>query len=117
MNDSPDEEVGEGAAMAGAGQDAEPPAAQEDPMSTALAVVTEQGSNIMALVARGRALAEQYRNVAFDVTTTKGMDEAKKARLALREEVRYPPAKTQGRALQDSGHDAAPGQRQRRRVD
>lgn len=90
MNDSPDEEVGEGAAMAGAGQDAEPPAAQEDPMSTALAVVTEQGSNIMALVARGRALAEQYRNVAFDVTTTKGMDEAKKARLALREEVRYP---------------------------
>ncbi len=90
MNDSPDEEVGEGAAMAGAGQDAEPPAVQEDPMSTALAVVTEQGSNIMALVARGRALAEQYRNVAFDVTTTKGMDEAKKARLALREEVRYP---------------------------
>jgi len=90
VNDSPDEEVGEGAAMAGAGQDAEPPAAQEDPMSTALAVVTEQGSNIMALVARGRALAEQYRNVAFDVTTTKGMDEAKKARLALREEVRYP---------------------------
>lgn len=76
--------------MAGAGQDAEPPAVQEDPMSTALAVVTEQGSNIMALVARGRALAEQYRNVAFDVTTTKGMDEAKKARLALREEVRYP---------------------------
>ena len=36
-----------------------------------------------------KALAEKYRNVAFDVTTTKGMADAKAARLELRESGRY----------------------------
>jgi len=35
------------------------------------------------------ALAEKYRAVAFDVTTTKGMNEAKAARLELREKGRF----------------------------
>lgn len=35
------------------------------------------------------ALAEKYRRVAFDVTTTKGMNEAKAARLELREKGRF----------------------------
>lgn len=72
------------------GQERRALATQDDPMSSALAEVTKQGADIMALVARGRELAEQYRNVAFDVSTTKGLEAAKKARLALREEARYP---------------------------
>jgi hypothetical protein len=36
-----------------------------------------------------KGLAEKYRDVAFDVTTTKGMDAAKAARLELRESGRF----------------------------
>lgn len=42
-----------------------------------------------ALDAPLRALAERYRDVAFDVSTTKGLDAAKKARQDLRENGRF----------------------------
>lgn len=80
--------------MAGAGQDA--PGTEvaltegPDPVTTALAEVTSKNVTMTELADKGRALARQYRNVAFDVSTGKGMEEAKKARRALREEVRYP---------------------------
>lgn len=63
---------------------------QDDPVSAALSEVTKQTRSILALAEHGRALHSRYERVAFDVRTTKGMEEAKKARLALREEVRYP---------------------------
>lgn len=64
--------------------------APQDEVSKALAEVTQKTNTILSLAAKGRELAERYRNVGFDVRTTKGMEEAKAARLALREEVRYP---------------------------
>lgn len=63
---------------------------QDDPLTQALGEVSTQTATILQLAAHGRALHERYKNVAFDVRTTKGMDEAKAARHALREEARYP---------------------------
>ena len=62
----------------------------EDPVSRALAEVTAKTSTILALADKGRELAARYKDVAFNVRTVKGLDEAKAARQALREEVRYP---------------------------
>lgn len=61
-----------------------------DDVSTALAVIQEKNTSILSYAQRGRDLHAQYKDVAFDVSTTKGMDEAAAARRALREEARYP---------------------------
>lgn len=61
-----------------------------DAVTQALAEVTAKNTSLTELAAKGRELAARFRGVAWDVRTTKGMDEAKKARLELREQVRYP---------------------------
>ena len=70
----------------------------EDPVPVAepaTAVVVYTGMSALAVAplqameATLRALAERYRNVAFDLTTTKGLAEAKAARNELREQGRY----------------------------
>jgi len=53
------------------------------------------------------ALAEKYRAVAFDVTTTKGMNEAKAARLELREKGRF--AVQRQPLSEDNGAAVRPG--------
>jgi hypothetical protein len=63
---------------------------ETDAVSTALVEVTGTNKRVTELYERGRQLSEQFRKVAFDVTTTKGMADACKARQQLREEVRYP---------------------------
>lgn len=61
--------------------------------ATAVAVYTGMSAlavaPLQAMEATLRALAERYRNVAFDLTTTKGLAEAKAARNELREQGRY----------------------------
>ena len=55
------------------------------PMSIKQAVLAQFRAAETAIV----ALAAKYRDVAYDVTTTKGMNEAKAARLELREKGRF----------------------------
>lgn len=61
-----------------------------DAVSSALAEISAKHTSITERMARARELHEQYKGVAFNVTTTKGMEEARTARKALRDEARYP---------------------------
>lgn len=61
------------------------PAEVPAPMSIKAAAVAHLSANEPAL----RALAERYRAVAFDTSTTKGLNVAKAARLDLRENGRF----------------------------
>jgi hypothetical protein len=63
--------------------------AQADAVGEALAAVVATNTTITQRVAAARELHERYKSVAFDVSTTKGMEQAKNARLMLRQE-RYP---------------------------
>lgn len=54
-------------------------------MSTELEIVSKALVDINAVSAGLAALTEQYAGVVYEVTTTKGMAEAKAARLAIRE--------------------------------
>lgn len=74
------------------------PATQTDVVSTALAEVSTSNQRLSELAETARALHVKFKDVAFDVATTKGMDEAKKARLQLREDARFPMQK-----LKDAG--------------
>lgn len=67
---------------------ADAPAAQL-PAVAAVTLKSAALAHFNALEAPLRALAERYRAVAFDVSTPKGLDAAKKARNDLRENGRY----------------------------
>lgn len=54
-------------------------------MNSDIELVSKALADFNAVEAGLQLLREQYANVVFDVTTTKGMDAAKAARLALRE--------------------------------
>lgn len=54
-------------------------------MSTDIELVSKALADFNAVEAGLAALRERFAGVVFDVTTTKGMDEAKQARLTLRE--------------------------------
>jgi hypothetical protein len=57
---------------------------------TAIVTVTSAALAPLQAIERGlRALAERYRDVAFDLTTPKGLSAAKAARHDLRENGRY----------------------------
>lgn len=73
-------------------------AQQTDTVGTALAEVSTSNQKLTALAAVGRDLHTRFKDVAFDVSTTKGMEEAKKARAQIRDEARYPM-----QALKESG--------------
>jgi hypothetical protein len=60
-------------------------AQSQDAVSTALAEVTTTNETITEHVRAARDLAERFKGVAFDVRTVKGMDDACKARAAIRE--------------------------------
>lgn len=69
-----------------------------DPVSTAIAAqVTKPTATLketalasfVPIEAHMKTLAARYKDVAYDVTTPKGMNEAKAARLVLRDEGRY----------------------------
>lgn len=67
------------------------PAAADAPaivQELALQTVTNQVAEFNTIEAGLAELAKRYQGVAYDVSTTKGMDEAKQARMAIRE-VRY----------------------------
>lgn len=84
-----------------------PPIAASAPPATALAAVTLKAAALAhfdAIEPTLRTLAEKYRAVAYDVTTTKGMDAAKKARLDLRENGRYAVQRAE-RAVKDEVND------------
>lgn len=84
-----------------------PPIAASAPPTPALAAVTLKTAALAhfdAIEPTLRALAEKYRAVAFDVTTTKGMDAAKKARLDLRENGRYAVQRAE-KAVKDEVND------------
>lgn len=66
-----------------------------DAVSAALAEVSASNLRLTELAAVARGLAATYKDVAFDVSTTKGMDEAKRARMQLRTEARFPMQKLQ----------------------
>lgn len=66
-----------------------------DDVSQALSVIAEKNSSITQLAQHGRELHEQYKDVAFDVATTAGMESAKAARHQIRTEARYPMQKLQ----------------------
>ncbi len=71
------------------GQERRAVAAPTDPVTSALIEVTKTNTTISEHLGRARELHERYKDVAFDVRTTKGMEAAKNARLFLRQE-RYP---------------------------
>lgn len=60
-----------------------------DEVGKALSTIVNTNTTITAAVARARELHQQYKDVAFDCETTVGMEQARKAREALREEGRY----------------------------
>lgn len=71
-----------------------------DPVSTAIAAQAKPAAptatlketalaSFVPIEQHMRTLAARYKDVAYDVTTTKGMNEAKAARLVLRDEGRY----------------------------
>lgn len=64
--------------------------AEKDEVSQALAAITSKNANLTTLATRGRELHQQFKDVAFDVSTTKGMEAAKAARHQIRTEARYP---------------------------
>ncbi len=57
-----------------------------DAVTTALAEVGRTNTSITEHLTAARALGEQYKDVAFAVATVKGMDDACKARAAIREQ-------------------------------
>lgn len=71
----------------------ESPAPVAAPAPSAIVVYTGMSAvavaPLQAMEATLQALAERYRNVAFDLKTTKGLNEAKAARNELREQGRY----------------------------
>lgn len=73
----------------------EAPPAVTDQVTTALAEVSRTNATITRHLERARALAAQSKDVAYDVETPKGLEEAKRARAALRDEGRYPIQKLQ----------------------
>lgn len=60
----------------------------KSPVAQALALVTTQVTQFGTLEAGFAVLETRYANVVYDVTTTKGMEDAKKARQEIRQ-VRY----------------------------
>lgn len=78
------------ALQAEAGQSALPVAQKDDLVTSALTEVTTTNNTITTHLQAARELAERFRGVVWDVTTIKGMDEARRARAALRDQGRYP---------------------------
>lgn len=66
-----------------------------DAVGAALAEVSASNLRLTELAALARGLHATFKDVAFDVSTTKGMDEAKRARMQLRTEARFPMQKLQ----------------------
>lgn len=60
-----------------------------DEVGKALAEVVKTNTTITAALVRARELHATYKDVAFDCDTTEGMEAARKARAALRDEGRY----------------------------
>lgn len=61
-----------------------------DEVTQALAEISKKNATITTLAVRGRDLHEQFKDVAFDVASTAGMEAAKAARHQIRTEARYP---------------------------
>lgn len=65
-------------------------ATQTDTVTKALAEVSTSNLRLTELAQVARELHVKFKDVAFDVSTVKGMAEAKSARLQLRQEARFP---------------------------
>lgn len=83
------------------------------PVTTAVATAAAQAedrptlkqtalASFEPIEAHMRTLAARYKDVAYDVTTTKGMADAKAARLVLREEGRYAVQRLQDRLKKEA---------------
>ncbi len=84
-----------------------------DPVSTAIAAQAKPTAptatlketalaSFVPIEAHMKTLAARYKDVAYDVTTTKGMADAKAARLVLREEGRYAVQRLQERLKKEA---------------